>query len=128
MSKSPDFWLSVHDTWWHHLPVDAVACTIIDGPRPMIEGYRKALRKGAGVVEQWLVQVEPAVRDSGVTTSRVLVDHHPSSVRQRPEGWELPGTGVYPLHPSVPVHQRSFTSKETIAGHKMRVTSWRPNG
>ena len=109
---NPDFWLIEGDTFWHHLGVDRVACIILEGPRPMLNGYDGS---------QWLVRVEPMVGDLGIQTDRVLVDRH-SPVRMDGENWTVHNTGVYSVKPEVPTNEiRSI--HDTYGGHKMTATT-----
>jgi hypothetical protein len=105
VDPSPDFWLVECDTFWHHLGVRSVACFILDGPRPMLDGYE---------VEQWLVRTEPPVSDRGITTIRVLVDRHDPAWEDGGD-WAIICTGVYSLDPN--------DLDRRIGGHKMTATT-----
>ncbi len=110
MESRPDFWLIECETYWKHVP-SAIACTVLAGPASMFS-------RG----EQWLVRVDPAVTDEGITTDRVVVDRHPPSWEQG-DDWYLLCTGVYSLHPAVPEDRRVFTPEDWITSHKITATT-----
>lgn len=115
MGPGTELWLTVGDTFWHDLGIDAVACTVLAGPEPMFEPSPGA--------QMLLVRVTPAVTDHGLTTQLVIVDWHPAHVRTVGSGWILHNTGVYSLHPSVPEERRTFGWRDLLGGHKMTVST-----